>query len=627
MSAITAIFYRTGKNIEPEIIDQMTTKLSHRGPDDSGVWCEGPMGLGHQMLWTTPESVNEKLPFFEEDTGLVITADARIDNRNELSKLLGVEDHDNIPDTYFILRAYEKWKEKCPEYLLGDFAFVIWDPNDETLFCARDHMGVKPFYYYLSDNLFVCASELKAFFDIPQIKLKLNEEKIGLFLMEIEDNKSTFYKNIYSLTPAHSVIITKDQNKFRKYWELDPDLEISLNSEDEYIATFLKIFEESINCRLRSEFSIGFDLSGGLDSSSIVCMVKHLITKQAIKLKKINTFSFVSSKSKNNSEYNYIKKVTNMDNIVPNFIPNDTIGLLKDFKTILDYQDQPFYSPFLVNMWNLCKKIHENEVRIQLRGTGGDAVISYGTFYFRELAVNFKWIKLMNEIRNYSKITKSNSFQIILDIIFSLIPDKIKNLGTSNKERRPGTTILEKEFAKKIDAEQILNRLFWEPVSEANSYKKYHHFIINRFSDLYELEEMDNIFAKHNIEPRYPFLDKRLIEFCYSLPTDMKVKFGWSRYILRIAMDGILPQEIQWRPFKAEANNIYQNNFLINEKKEIERIINEKSEIIANYVNLEKIQTIQKKFNQGIYNNNLLYIWLVTQLSLWLQYIKLDDEY
>ncbi|MDH2658286.1 asparagine synthase-related protein [Methanobacterium formicicum] len=380
MSAITAIFYRTGKNIEPEIIDQMTTKLSHRGPDDSGVWCEGPMGLGHQMLWTTPESVNEKLPFFEEDTGLVITADARIDNRNELSKLLGVEDHDNIPDTYFILRAYEKWKEKCPEYLLGDFAFVIWDPNDETLFCARDHMGVKPFYYYLSDNLFVCASELKAFFDIPQIKLKLNEEKIGLFLMEIEDNKSTFYKNIYSLTPAHSVIITKDQNKFRKYWELDPDLEISLNSEDEYIATFLKIFEESINCRLRSEFSIGFDLSGGLDSSSIVCMVKHLITKQAIKLKKINTFSFVSSKSKNNSEYNYIKKVTNMDNIVPNFIPNDTIGLLKDFKTILDYQDQPFYSPFLVNMWNLCKKIHENEVRIQLRGTGGGC--SYLLWYF-----------------------------------------------------------------------------------------------------------------------------------------------------------------------------------------------------------------------------------------------------
>nr|WP_054858985.1 asparagine synthase-related protein [Methanobacterium formicicum] len=110
--------------------------------------------------------------------------------------------------------------------------------------------------------------------------------------MEIEDNKSTFYKNIYSLTPAHSVIITKDQNKFRKYWELDPDLEISLNSEDEYIATFLKIFEESINCRLRSEFSIGFDLSGGLDSSSIVCMVKHLITKQAIKLKKNKYFLF-----------------------------------------------------------------------------------------------------------------------------------------------------------------------------------------------------------------------------------------------------------------------------------------------------------------------------------------------
>ena len=142
MSGITGIFRRDGQDVDQADINNMNDKISHRGPDGSRIWCEGQVAFGHQMLHTTPESLQEILPFEDKESGLVITADARIDNRKSLSLKLGIEDNKYVSDSYFILKAYEKWGEKCPEKLLGDFTFAIWDENRETLFCARDHMGV-----------------------------------------------------------------------------------------------------------------------------------------------------------------------------------------------------------------------------------------------------------------------------------------------------------------------------------------------------------------------------------------------------------------------------------------------------------------------------------------------------
>ncbi len=138
--------------------------------------------------------MHEKLPFHDEKAGLIITADARIDNRKELSEELDIENIEEVSDSYFILKSYEKWGEKCPEHLLGDFAFAIWDEKEEKLFCARDHMGIKPFYYYLNDDIFVFGTEIKALFDVPNVPYQLNKIKVALYLMDIEDNKLTFYR-------------------------------------------------------------------------------------------------------------------------------------------------------------------------------------------------------------------------------------------------------------------------------------------------------------------------------------------------------------------------------------------------------------------------------------------------
>ena len=155
MSAITGIFYRNGRTVDKELIKKMNDTLSNRGHNGSAILCREQVAFGHQMLWTTSESVHEKLPFHDEKTGLMITADARIDNRKELSEELGIEDKENISDSYFILKSYMKWGEKCPERLLGDFAFAIWDEKKKNCFVQEITWALNHFIiFYLMKYLF-----------------------------------------------------------------------------------------------------------------------------------------------------------------------------------------------------------------------------------------------------------------------------------------------------------------------------------------------------------------------------------------------------------------------------------------------------------------------------------------
>lgn len=616
MSAITGIFYRDGRKVGPELIKKMNNKLSHRGPDGSAIYCEEVIALGHQMLHTTPESLHEKLPFHDEKSGLVITADARIDNRKELSEELDIEDKVNISDSYFILKSYQKWGEKCPENLLGDFAFAIWDKNEEKLFCARDHMGVKPFYYYLNDDIFVFGTEIKALFAVPDVPKELNEDMIAMFLMSIGDNNSTFYKGIFSFNPAHSLTISENTKKMRKYWELDRDSEIIMDSEEDYANKFRELFKEAVNCRLRSEFPVGFQLSGGLDSSSVLCTAKRILKEKGYK-NEINSFSIVFDDIPCDESI-YIKKVTDTGGIDANFVLGDELSPFQEIEKILWYQEQPVYAPNIALLWNLCIKMKKNNIRVLLGGEGGDQVISHGRNYFKDLMLTWKWKTLLKESYSYSKNNKLSLYKVLRNrVIFPIIPENIKKISDSyciNKTIR--LSILNKEFGKRINAEDYLKNLYLKPFKENNTAKKAHYFMINE-DVLLPMELIDKYTSFFSIEPRHPFLDKRLIEFCYAIPTEIKFKSGWSRYILRIAMEGILPPENQWRSDKTNLDPFYEKNLLF-EKNSLDEIINSRENIIKEYVDINKIKEIYNKYREGKANSDSIYwIWLISMLSLW----------
>lgn len=196
MSAIAGLYRRDGRPVDRAELERMTARLAHRGPDAAGAWIQGPVGLGHRMLWTTPESHQERLPLASDSGDVAITADARIDNRDELIAALGLSDRRGVglTDSELISCAYARWGEDSPKRLIGDFAFALWDKRRQFLFCARDHSGVKPFYYHLSDRIFVLGSEIKALFSLETVPRQLNQVRVADHLAGLfEDESITFF--------------------------------------------------------------------------------------------------------------------------------------------------------------------------------------------------------------------------------------------------------------------------------------------------------------------------------------------------------------------------------------------------------------------------------------------------
>ena len=260
MSGIVGIYNIEGDLLESSGIRGMLNGIAHRGPDGEGVWNAGSVALGHQMLRTTPESLNEKLPLREEAGDLTVTADARIDNRNELISTLHINGRPDrsVADSEIILAAYKKWGEHCPEKLLGDFAFAIWDGARRSLFCARDPIGIKPFYYAFDGKTFRFASEPRGILGDKAVSKEPNLQMILRFLLNrFDGHEQTLYKNIYRLPSSYSMTVEKGGTRKCQYWDIDPEKKIRYRINEEYAEHFLSLFNDSVKACLRSYGQVG----------------------------------------------------------------------------------------------------------------------------------------------------------------------------------------------------------------------------------------------------------------------------------------------------------------------------------------------------------------------------------
>ena len=277
MSGIVGSYNLNGKPAEPTMIRRMTDRLAHRGPDGLTCWLDGLVSLGHAMLQTTPESLFERQPLCEGS--LCLTLDGRIDNRDELRTTL--ESHGatmrSDTDAELVLRAYQHWGNECPMHLIGDFAFAIWDATKHELFCARDQMGIRPFYYFVNDRTFLFASELRPLLDHAEVQPGLNEGMIGEYLTcQITSQEETLYRHLCRLPPGHCLVVSPGRFRMTRYWGFDSSKELHYGNDEAYRDHFLALLTESVRCRLRSHKPVGCYLSGGLDSSSILCLAASL---------------------------------------------------------------------------------------------------------------------------------------------------------------------------------------------------------------------------------------------------------------------------------------------------------------------------------------------------------------
>ena len=461
MSAIAGLYRTDGRPVRAADLEPMLESLAHRGPDAKGVWNEGSVGLGHRMLRTTPESCHERLPLMNQARDLVITADARIDNRRELVAELGLDGRPDaeISDSGLILSAYEQWGEDSAKRLLGDFAFAIWDGRKQTLFCARDHPGVKPFYYHRSDRVFAFGTEIKALLSLPDVPRRLNQVRVADYLAGMfEDQTITFYRDVLRLPAGHCMTVSPRGVRVRAYYSLDPTREIRLRSDDEYAEAFRERFTEAVRCRLRSAFPVGGLLSGGLDSSSIVGTARRVLREEGTS--RLHTFSAIfpdlpEADLRKIDERRFMEAVLAPGGLAPHYVRADRLSPLTDLKRVFWHQDEAVVAPNLYMHWALYDAASDQGVRVLLDGIDGDTTVSHGLEYLSELARTGKVRTLAREVIALSRRHNSPPRSVLWQFgLRPLVPESMRHVWRAVRRRpRPSSTIctaIKPVFAQRV---------------------------------------------------------------------------------------------------------------------------------------------------------------------------------
>ena len=307
---------RASQVVSPTDLQRMQDALQHRGRDGSCCWQEGEAGLGHLAVHITPESVREKLPFTSADGRFVITADARIDNRAELFDRLSIprSQRAEMPDSHLILAAYQKWERECPLYLVGEFGFAIWDRRTRALFCARDHLGVRPFFYYYSPGQLVFASEIKGIRALDFVPSHFNETALARKLLPLEaDFEETFFKGIMRLKAAHWLLLETRTGSLATYLYWDPRecKPVRYGSDSGYAEALRDLTVQAVHCQLRTlphiEAAVG--LSGGLDSSAVACIAARKLGENGKRLLAVSSVLPGNHSGIETDERRYIKAV------------------------------------------------------------------------------------------------------------------------------------------------------------------------------------------------------------------------------------------------------------------------------------------------------------------------------
>ncbi len=561
MSGIAAIFNRNRRPVERSLISTMLDAVEHRGPDGVGIWADGPIAMGQRMLFATPEAITEQQPWSDETGRYWIVFDGRVDNGPELRPQLsaaGLEAR-NLTDAELVLRSYQLWGEEFAVKLIGDFAIVVWDARTETLIGARDPSGIKPFYYYVDDKQFVCGSELHQLFHC-EVPRRPNDAVIGEYLANRTcSGDQTLYDSISQLPPAHLLIVRRDRLTTRRYYDLAPTREIAYRNDDEYAEHFRSLMDEAVRCRIRAVGMVAADLSGGIDSSTIVSIARSLQNREPRDDVPFESFSLVFP-GLACDESEYIKAVGAQCGVALNLTLPTLPSAIDLVAQVRCFRDFPYYPNFTSSVGN-WQRARAKGARVSLTGEGGDEWFSGSTSDNADLLRSMRLRALLRQIRidasqsGIRLMRQVSGLRLLLSTaILPLLPAGTRELLQWRvRARLPYPRWINSDFAHRTDLYERLIRLprvvHVRGIARRLQYETFHHGEI-----AVTLGMMEQARARVGLETRHPFFDRRLIEFAFALPNTQLRRDGFERYIVRQAMNGILPEVVRTRITKASFN-------------------------------------------------------------------------
>jgi asparagine synthase (glutamine-hydrolysing) len=525
MSGIVGMVNLDGAPIDRELLSRCTDFLAYRGPDAQHLWIDRNVGLGHTLLRTTYEAETESQPI-SLDGKVWLISDARIDARAELLRNLPASliSKNNPNDAELILYAYQAWGEDCIQHLIGDFVFAIWDSIRQRLFCARDHLGVKPFFYAVTPDRVIFSNTLNAVRLDRRVSDQLNEVAIGDYLLfgVNQDLSTTTFRDINRLPAAHTLTVSNSSVKTQCYWKPTRKSELIFRDRHSYVERFDELLATAVEDRLRTD-RVAVSMSGGLDSTSMAALAHERLDDNG----SLHAFSIVYDSLIPDDERHYSQVAADHIGIPITHISADHFSLF-DRETPGDMdQPEPFLISALTRQFNTLLRLAAGHGRIALTGWDGDALMNESANdYFASAARGLRLKKLTSGLAWYVKSQKRvPEFGIRGRLkrflgkneVGSFYPEWIDESfakRTNLRERSKQTTINERSSVLRALASKLWSSLF---------------------------EGYDPGATKLLLEVRHPIIDLRVIEFLLAIPT---VPWCVEKHILRSAMQTRLPASV-----------------------------------------------------------------------------------
>jgi asparagine synthase (glutamine-hydrolysing) len=536
LSGIVGIYDRSGAPVDRALLQGLAQFLSYRGPDWRDTWSSGPIGFGHTLLRTTRESQFERQPA-SLDGQFWITADARIDCREELTTKLAQKSHGapsrGAPDCDLILHAYAAWGADCVQHLRGDFAFAIWDARKKLLFCARDHFGVKPFYYAELGELFLFSNTLDCLRQHPDVSEELNDAAIGDFLLFGLncDATTTTFRDIRRLPAAHTMTISSEGLRIQRYWSVPTEGRIRYHRVEDYVEHFQILLQAAVADRTRVDRA-GILLSGGLDSGTVAATARELSGRVG-GTADLRAYTVVYESLFPDEEGAYAQETANFLNIPIQFIPMDDVQPFERW----DHPDlnmpEPVDDPCFAGLFDQFRAISEG-CRVVLSGEGNDALMHFQMWpYVKDMVRNREWQSLLTETSRYAWLRPSP---------LPGIWRRAKNLFGKDPTSPEYPRWLAPDFARRLNLQERAKQ--WPaPVSPPHPVLTEGHASLSQhWSHMFELENAG--VTRCPVEVRHPFFDLRIVNFLLSLPP---FPLFFEKRLLREAVAGRLPESIRTR--------------------------------------------------------------------------------
>jgi asparagine synthase (glutamine-hydrolysing) len=572
---------------DKDLISKMSKTLIHRGPDADGTYFNSIVGLAHRRLSIIDLSKEANQPMFNNNKKIVIVYNGELYNYKQLKFLLLEKGHifKTNSDTEVVIHAYEEWGINSLTLFNGMFAFALWDNDKKVLFCARDRFGIKPFYYALTKNSFLFASEIKTLLVHPNIGTEPHDLNVNIFLSSgIQDHSNrTMFLDVYQLEPSHGLIITNNHIKQFRYCDLEvtpnttsviPDDDIAINTQ--------QLLKQSVNRQLMSDVPIGTCLSGGIDSSAIARIISETHPMQ-------NTFSVCFSDERFD-ESNYIKIALHNTDISPFFIEPTPLNLIHDIDNLVYMQDEPFGSLSIYAQYCVMQLAH-NKVKVLLDGQGADEL--FGGY----LAYQKNYISHLIKKKDYVTACK-------------------ETIGSLKHHRSfysyAARQVFERNKRKKLFTNYVKTHRYGGDFSDL----LHKELFVTNLPALLHYEDRNSM--AFSIEARVPYLDTEFTNYIAYLPHNQKIRNGVTKFALRNALKGIIPDKIRNRMDKMGFVTPEESWMRYELKDYIMDIIYSTSFKNRPYWNSDKVLNDYQKFVNGksSYSPEL---WRIISVELWLR--------